>query len=180
MDRVIELKSKLFDIETNIKEKEKQILLNEIKITKIQLSIIKMPLNCYIAGSWANRSYIKKEWIDKLKTTYNITHDWTSSENGDRSIERNQICAQQDVNGVEKADFMIVIMNEQQSLQHAYRGTFFEMGHAYGKIPIYVYCPFELTDNINILPGLGENVFLHLPKIQIYDKPEELLANLPT
>jgi hypothetical protein len=173
------LKLQLIDIQIAIKQKELQILLNNQKSIKEILQLNKMSkLNCYVAGSWANREYIRKEWIDKLN--YNITHDWTSSENGNPSIERNKTCAKQDVNGVENADFIVVIMNEQQSLQHAYRGTFFEMGYAYKKnIPIYVYCPFQLTDDTNILPGLGQNVFLHLPKIKIYDTPEKLIADLP-
>lgn len=138
---------------------------------------IKKP-SVYVAGSWNNRKYIKEEWINKLN--YEITVDWTTSENSHENKFSNQASAILDFEGVLNADFIIVIMNEQQSTEHAYRGTFFEMGVAYAMgIPIHVYCPLPLTDNNGNSIGIGRNIFLHLPNVIIYNTKESLLKNLP-
>lgn len=124
----------------------------------------------YVAGSFSNRGYIKKKWITPLSKQFTITHDWTSSECGERSPLQNQKFALSDYEGVKTADFIVVIMNKRQSLKHAYRGTFFEMGVAYGlKKPIYVFYPFK--------KDIEQDIFLELPNIEIF-KSSSLLFHL--
>lgn len=128
-------------------------------------------MRIYVAGSWPNRDYIKQSFITPLSKTYEITHDWTIVETGEtvrtRSWQRRM--AEMDLRGVSEADVVVAIMNEQQSLVHGYRGTFCEIGAAIGqRKPVLVFCPLALTDGEGVIAqGLGENVFLFHPGVEI-------------
>ena len=67
-------------------------------------------------------------------------------------------------------------MNEPQSDEHTYRGTFTEIGLAFAfEVPVVIYNPNSTKDeNGNILPGLASNVFYWLPNIT-YEQSEDII-----
>lgn len=138
-------------------------------------------MSIYVAGSWYNREYIKKEWIDKLPSHgLKCQHDWTQAENKhsmDENFKNLRDHAILDFNAASKADCVLVIMNEPQSLQNAYRGTFCEIGIAYTrKVPIIIFNPDHHSDLG--MSGLMTNVFYWLPGIAYCTTEEEVWQQL--
>ena len=94
-----------------------------------------MRTSVYFAGSAANKRYIQDQWIARARDkNYKVTFDWTK-ESGANPEELSRKC----IDGVIRANFVVAIMNKKFTKKHAYRGTFFELGLAWGVgIPIII------------------------------------------
>ena len=92
----------------------------------------------YVAGSITNKDNIGKI-IEKFENLgYVITHNWTLG------CEKGPKAAELDINGVKRANILVVIMDEKD---YSYRGTYCEIGCALGLgIPIFLYNPEDSDD----------------------------------
>ena len=134
----------------------------------------------YVAGSLPNWKYISEFFIEPAKKAgYTITHDWTRHEYRDdtklhpRTLDEQRRLAAMDYHGVKNADTVIVVMNEPQSLWHAYRNTFCEIGIALGQKPVIIYNPNQdwgkIEGEYRPTPGLAMNVFYWHPSVTHVD-----------
>ena len=82
----------------------------------------------FIAGCWNDRQKIKQA-IEHFSQFCDVTHDWTTHE--DESLFNNlsylKCQAILDVDGIERADYLVVIMDVPN---YAYMGTWTEIGIA--------------------------------------------------
>ncbi len=134
-------------------------------------------LSVYVAGSWANREYIQKEFIDKLSARgYTIAHDWTRMEDGtgDRTKHEQSRCATIDFNAACTADVFLAVMNVPQDANNMYSGTFCEMGAALASgRTVIIYNPnheyrSETKPSYEVKSGLETNIFYWHPDIYAY------------
>jgi nucleoside 2-deoxyribosyltransferase len=139
-------------------------------------------MRIYVAGSFKEKKNINDKWIKLLEEKgYEITHNWTNYE-GENRRERckhtQQFFALKDMQGVKRADCVVVIMDRQE---YTYRGTNFEMGVATGAgIPILLFDPLwkdEFT-KVEDFSTHATNVFYFTPGITHVNTEEQLLQRL--
>lgn len=117
-------------------------------------------MRVYFAGSASNRRYIKSQWIEPAKKAgYTITFDWTS-ENTSNPEELSRKC----IDGVVSSNLVVGIMNKTFTEKHAYRGTFFELGLAWGwGVPIVILVNPEM---VKFPPSTGAPTMIWAPGVR--------------
>jgi hypothetical protein len=131
------------------------------------------PLRIYVAGSWKDRVHLRETYMQPLRALgYEITHDWTRVEIGDvdsRLAKVNRQLAAQDIDGVKKADVVVVII---ENLKYAYRGTCCEIGCALGLgKPVLLYHPLRKS-------YMQSNLFIYHEGVECLERWEDVLARL--
>lgn len=161
--------------EEEIKEKEEE---EEEGLTLYDCPLFPFRIGqkLFIGGSWGNRDFISKIFIEPAKKAgYIITHDWTKYEGPERrTLEIQRRIAALDYKGVQDADTVIFVMNKAPSFESAYRGTFCEIGIALGHKPVIIFNPTPDYERINndyvTVPGFSENPhYWHPSIIHVYD-----------
>lgn len=87
----------------------------------------------YVAGAWKHRGAIHARIEQVRKLGFAITHDWTVMEGAgmqDRTDEENTAAAHMDIDGVMKADILVMDLTDED---YKYAGTWTELGIALGK-----------------------------------------------
>jgi hypothetical protein len=119
-------------------------------------------MDIYVAGAYCDKPAVQQvqaRLVDELQCK--ITHDWTTANNA-TAVED----ALMDEHGVQRADAVVLVFSV---AQHAYRGTFTEMGMALGlKKLVYALC---LVDG-----DYQHNPFLQLPQVTRVASLDELVA----
>ena len=131
-------------------------------------------MRIYFAGSAANRRYIKSQWIEPAKKKgYEISFDWTGE-----SISNPEELAKKCINGVIISDLVVGIMPKTFTEKHAYRGTFFEFGLAWGVgIPIIILLHPEM---VKFPPAAGAAAMIWAPGIRRFHSGGELWSAMET
>lgn len=125
-------------------------------------------MNVYVAGAYCDKPAVQQVQ-DRLRGDLKcrITHDWTTTSNGVALDD-----ALLDERGVQQADAVVLVFSV---AQHAYRGTFTEMGMALGlKKLVFALC---LVDG-----DYQHNPFLQLPqvtRVATLDELVPLINNIP-
>lgn len=135
-----------------------------------------MNKNIYVAGCWNRRSDLKI-LMDEMRTTgFNITSNWPTRENGDRSAQSLQRDAYEDCKEVEMSDCVLAVMNDPK---YAYRGTFTEIGYALGlNKNVVIVCPNTNPEAKENFYYCTTNVFFHYPTIKHFPTVEQALEYL--
>lgn len=119
-------------------------------------------MNVYVAGAYCDKPTVQQVQNELRKIGCTITHDWTTAAHA-TALED----ALADERGVNQADVVVVVFSV---ADHAYRGTFTEMGMALGlRKLVFALC---LTDG-----DYKHNPFLQLPQVRMTRQLDEL-ANL--
>lgn len=111
------------------------------------------PKQFYLAGMWSDRDRLR-HLVQQIEERYG----WVCSHRWMDYTDRSQAqMSELDVNGVQAADVLLVIMDNPE---YEYRGTFCEIGVALGSIGtrVCIYNPFERTSSMSCC-------FYHHPQI---------------
>jgi hypothetical protein len=118
-------------------------------------------MNVYVAGAFCDKSAVQQVQGELRKIGCTITHDWTTA-NHATTLED----ALSDERGVEQADVVVLVFSV---AEHAYRGTFTEMGMALGLCKAV----FALA----LIDGdYKHNPFLQLPQVRLVYSLDELVS----
>ena len=104
-------------------------------------------MNVYVATKWENKDGARAAMATMRAAGHTITHDWTAVEEAGANLAE---CAIDDVDGVERADVLLLI-------PHAgIKGAWVEMG-----VAIANFIPVLIIDN----PWARKCIFEHLPGV---------------
>ena len=119
-------------------------------------------MNVYVAGAYCDKHTVQQVQAALIKTARcTITHDWTAATNT-TALED----ALSDERGVNRAELVVLVFSV---AEHAYRGTFTEMGMALGLGKMIV--ALCLVDG-----EYRHNPFLQLPQVHRVQTLDELLS----
>ena len=131
----------------------------------------------YVAGAWHRKPQVKALMqVIEEKCWSTVTHDWTQIEDriyedDEKELARSRECAALDVQGVRDANFVVVLMDQEE---YSYRGSFCELGVALGsEKPVYVLCDKDWRSM-----KAAEVVFFHHPNVIHVQSQVELLIKL--
>lgn len=118
-------------------------------------------MNVYVAGAYCDKPTVKQVQTELKRAGCVITHDWTTVSNAN-AMEH----AIADERGVKQADVVVAVFSVEQ---HAYRGTFTEMGMALGLSKmVFALC---LVDG-----DYKHNPFLQLPQVRMTHSLDEVVC----
>lgn len=126
----------------------------------------------YVAGKFADGSYVNKH-IEKLEALgYTITHNWTKVEDSkEHTTDELAKYAAADIDGVVAADYLIVIITDPT---YPYRGSCSELGAALAlkkKVFVLYDLPKEST-------GYYSNIFAKHALVSNFSSMSDLIAAL--
>lgn len=126
----------------------------------------------YVAGKFADGSYVNKH-IEKLEALgYTITHNWTKVEDSkEHTTDELAKYAAADIDGVVAADYLIVIITDPT---YPYRGSCSELGAALAlkkKVFVLYDLPKEST-------GYYSNIFAKHALVSKFSSMSDLIAAL--
>jgi nucleoside 2-deoxyribosyltransferase len=118
-------------------------------------------MNVYVAGAYCDKPTVQQVQAALTALGCRVTHDWTSRD-ATTALED----ALADEGGVNRAEIVVIVFSV---AEHAYRGTFTEMGMALalGKMVVAL----RLVDG-----DYKHNPFLHLPQVRTVHSLDELVA----
>ena len=117
----------------------------------------------YVAGKWADKHIIKTYMNFFTKEGHVITHDWTVVEEEDkRTREDLAKYAELDVQGVKKADYLIILITDPE---YAYRGTSCELG-----VALACQKPVIIVNLTNGTPDFFKSIFPFHKSVRILDR----------
>lgn len=112
-------------------------------------------MKVYVAGAWCDKATVQQVQCKVRECGHRITHDWTVSPTARTALED----ATLDYAGVSEADLVVLVF---AVAEHAYRGTFTEMGIALGlrkKIIALRLCDGEYRHNPFLQLSLVRSVY---------------------
>lgn len=123
-------------------------------------------MKLFVSGKYGDKKLIKTKMDELIKLGYEITHDWTTFENGKYDLSSAAVF---DINGVKSCDVHVIVITDDK---YVYRGTFTELGCALGlEKPILIFCPFEKAQCMTV-------PFYHHPSIKHFKIWTDLLKEL--
>lgn len=117
-------------------------------------------MNVYVAGAYCDKPTVQRVQSELKTIGCWITHDWTTASNGNALED-----AIADEGGVNRADVVVLVFSV---AQHAYRGTFTEMGMALALR--------KMVFALSLVDGdYKHNPFLQLPQVRTAYSLDELV-----